>query len=252
MNPSVPPLDVIARDPAALDESAIKEIAQRDNMNESTVDRYFAVGRSAIAAIAKVLIIHGSGAPTDVLDFACGFGRVARYLRAAFPAARLSVADDWREAVDFSARTFEAAPIYSAANFSTIPLGGPFDLIWCGSLMTHVSEHDVLAIMDLFERHLRPGAAMIFTTHGREMYRRRISGKHSFGITDAQFEELAATYQSGRHGFVEYPHRRHYGISLTPPQWIVAAVAAHERLSLISFTEAGWDNHQDVVAVAKR
>ena len=51
----------------------------------------------------------------SILDFGCGFGRVLRMLKAAYPEARLTAADVKREGVDFCARRHLGVSIASPA-----------------------------------------------------------------------------------------------------------------------------------------
>lgn len=49
---------------------------------------YINVGRSAIGMIAASMVAAGLPSPKRVLDLACGYGRVARYLKVFFRTAR--------------------------------------------------------------------------------------------------------------------------------------------------------------------
>ena len=69
---------------------------------------------------------------------ACGHGRVMRVLRAAFPAATLIACDIDRDGVDFCAQTFGAVPVYSDVDPANVRIEQQVDLIWVGSLFTHV------------------------------------------------------------------------------------------------------------------
>ena len=41
-----------------------------------------------------------------------------------------------------------------------------------------------------------------------------------------------------------------YGISMAPLGWIYIDLLQKSHLSLKDYIESGWDNHQDVVAIA--
>ena len=79
---------------------------------------------------------------TNILDLPSGYGRVMRFLKAEFPEAALTACDVIREGVDFCARTFGARAIYGKEDPSELELDERFDLIWCGSLLTHVDEEN--------------------------------------------------------------------------------------------------------------
>src|SRR5436309_14349941 len=101
---------------------------------------YFEYGETAVRLIRLAMDATGTGqVPThNVLDFPSGHGRVLRTLKAAFPRARLTACDIDHDAVDFCAETFGAEPIYSDEDPRAIELPGQYDLIWCGSLFTHL------------------------------------------------------------------------------------------------------------------
>ena len=78
----------------------VKEISPNDTMlsKDKNMRHYLSVGRSALLVINAVLTARmsyagGDAAPESILDFGAGYGRVARFLRAGFPRARVEVTD---------------------------------------------------------------------------------------------------------------------------------------------------------------
>jgi SAM-dependent methyltransferase len=80
---------------------------------------------------------HGFG---RVLDFACGYGRVSRWLAAELGADRLVVSDIVAPAVAFQRRTFGVEGIVSTERPGELAIGERFDLVWVASLFTHLPE----------------------------------------------------------------------------------------------------------------
>ena len=78
---------------------------------------------------------------SEILDLPCGHGRVMRWLRATFPKASLTACDIDGDGVSFCAETFGARPALSSTDPEDLVLG-TFDLIWCGSLLTHLRPGD--------------------------------------------------------------------------------------------------------------
>ena len=70
-----------------------RSILDGDLMFAGDPVHYLSCGASALNAILSVLQSTQVGAPAAILDFGGGAGRVTRWLRAAFPAAALSVCD---------------------------------------------------------------------------------------------------------------------------------------------------------------
>ncbi len=105
-------------------------------------DHYLLVGLSAIRCIEAALenaIIRTSGIKS-ILDFPVGYRRVLRFLRVRFPQARISGAEIDFSAMKFCIRQFSVEPITAPQDFSLLSTPGKFDLIWCGSLVTHLNE----------------------------------------------------------------------------------------------------------------
>jgi SAM-dependent methyltransferase len=75
-----------------------------------------------------------------VLDFACGYGRVSRWLAAELGPGRLAVSDIVAPAVAFQRATFGVEGIVSTERPEELPIAERFDLVWVGSLFTHLPE----------------------------------------------------------------------------------------------------------------
>jgi SAM-dependent methyltransferase len=122
----------------------------RDMMYEGHPTAYFLSGYSALFCIRKALDKAGKKSVASILDFACGHGRVLRSLAADFPKARLVALDTNKAGVDFCAKVFGAKPVYSNIDFSNLSFDGKFDLIWVGSLFTHLRGERWPILMTFF------------------------------------------------------------------------------------------------------
>ena len=85
-------------------------------------------------------------------------GRVTRMLRARYPSAEITVCDLDHLCVDFTAAHFSARGVYSKPNFGGLELGAVFDLIWVGSLLTHLPEHQTRQFLDFAVRQMGPNS----------------------------------------------------------------------------------------------
>jgi SAM-dependent methyltransferase len=217
-----------------------------DGMYHGDGVHYFKVGLSAIHCIDKALAAAGLKEVRTILDFPCGSGRVMRFLRQRFPEARITACELAKGPVQFCVRTFDAEPAFSSLNLDEVSLGKQFDLIWCGSLVTHLNKDGIAALFRLFRRHLEPGGLMIFTTHGDFVARRIPTRDFDYGLTADQIEKIAIRYPETGYGFEDYPGEKNYGVSLTSPEWIRARITEVGGLREVFFRERGWDDHQDV------
>jgi SAM-dependent methyltransferase len=239
--------------------NVITDISPHDDMYEKqNAAHYFKVGQSALRGIKLAMLAAGKGTFTNILDFGSGHGRVMRTLHAAFPNARLTACDLVPDAVEFCAKTFAAVPVVSKQNPKEVPIGGNFDLIWCGTMFTNINEQRTTEFLTLFYELLAPEGLLLFTTHGRYVADRLRRGESSYGLDKEAVPGLLADYDRKGCGFREYPQqviREHfsidigsYGISLHSPAWVFQQLIKLPDTRLLTFTERGWDDHQDVVS----
>lgn len=221
-------------------------IYYRDGMYHGDASHYFKVGLSALSCIDAALAEAKLKQVRTILDLPCGGGRVMRFLVHRFPDAEVTACELAAGAVNFCARNFGAQPALSSLDLDQVSLGKQFELIWCGSLVTHLNEHGIGALLRLFQRHLGPGGLMIFTTHGDFVERRIPTRDFDYGLTAEQIDRIGKDYSKSGYGFEDYAGEKDYGVSLTSPGWIRARVQQLGGLREVYFKERGWDNHQDV------
>src|SRR5262249_46249666 len=125
------------------DNALDRTVAPDDEMYLYGPDWYFAVGLSGLRCVLQALSACHLSSVSSILDLPCGHGRVARYFRAAFPTAELTFCDLNRSGVDFCVNQFSGRGIYSQVDLRRVALGGPFDVIWVGSLFTHLDASRV-------------------------------------------------------------------------------------------------------------
>lgn len=118
------------------------------------VDHYFSVGADGLRILVAALIQSLREPPQTILDFPSGSGRVTRHLRAFFPDARIFACDLYESHLDFCVREFGAESIVSKENFDEIDFGLRFDVIFCGSLLTHLPEDLFRSVFRLISRSL--------------------------------------------------------------------------------------------------
>ena len=127
----------------------------------SSPEEYLSAGLSAVRCIDYVLARSaGHNNVRSILDFASGYGRVLRFLKARFPLADITSSDIDPTAVDFCRRAFSVNTIVSSLDFGGISMSNKFDLIWCGSLVTHIDENRAARLLRLFRDHLSPSWAL--------------------------------------------------------------------------------------------
>jgi SAM-dependent methyltransferase len=197
---------------------------------------YLIGGATALRCIKQAMTAAGRSDVENVLDLPCGFGRVLRILKAAFPGARFTACDINRDGVDFCARTFDARPVYSAFDPSEVELGERFDLIWVGSLFTHLDGDRWPVLLDLLLDSLVPGGLLVFTTFGRlGQQRLRI-----MTMEDDQIERMLADYDNHGFGFQGFSWDPHWGMTITSADWVRQQIAERPAFRLVSHAEQAW------------
>lgn len=225
-------------------------LAQSDNMHMSTAERYFIVGASALNAIQGAMQVAGSPEPQSILDYGCGGGRVMRWMRAAFPNADIVASDLIRENMQFCADTFRATAWESSTDLSILEPRRSFDLIWVGSVATHLPEASSRTMIDRFSSWLKPGGLLVVTLHGDYIRERLALGVH-YSLTDEGVAIVLKDAARTGYGYADYPHAKGYGISLVTPDWVEARIGELKDCRRLSYRPRGWDNHQDVLAIQK-
>lgn len=221
-----------------------RTIAPGDAMWTGDLEDYLSVSYSAVAQIAHAMAVCGRTGLPRILDFACGHGRVMRALRAAFPDAELSGCDVDRDGVDFCASRFGAVRVYSDPDAARVVLDGQFDLIWVGSLLTHLDAPRCRAFLDLFRHHLGERGLLVVSTHGRNAVKR-------WPRDDARTDAIIADFEREGFGYRDHPGLDGYGTSACTPAWIAATLAEWTDLMLVGYVERGLADHQDIVAALK-
>jgi SAM-dependent methyltransferase len=216
----------------------------------TTREHYFQVGRSALRCVTVAMIAAGKQTVGRILDLPCGHGRVLRTLKAAFPDAELTACDIAHDGVDFCARTLGARPVYGTAS-EPPKLDREFDLIWCGSLLTHLDAPRWPEFLKLFDAALSRDGVFVFTTHGTRVIERIGTEGETYGLDRTGLESVVEGFNTTGFGYHDYPNSQSYGISVASTAWVCQQLSQFRRLRLLTYTEAGWDHHQDVVACTR-
>ena len=224
----------------------VRNIAAGDTMYAGGDERYLAVGLSALRCIGDAL---AGRRPRRILDLPSGFGRVTRMLRAQYPEAAITVCDLDRAGVDFAAAQFGARPAYSVEDFAALALGETYDLVWVGSLITHLSERQTRAFLAAMARHMRPGSTLVASAHGPSI----VGGLHDwgYGLEPCVVAGLLDDYGVAGYGHRGYGGSDGYGISMSDELWWREAMVDGP-FRLAAYSAKAWDDHQDIAVLRRR
>jgi SAM-dependent methyltransferase len=127
-----------------------------------------------------------------------------------------------------------------------------YDLIWVGSVFTHLPQHKAVSLIANLKASLRPFGILIYTTHGRVTTANleasnEDSQPNRYGIDNEGAGRLIDSYHRTGFGYCDYPHQTNYGIAAGKPGWFIDRTS-DERTLLLFAQERGWDTHQDVLS----
>lgn len=230
-----------------------RTVSPKDGMVYPGVEeQYFDLGRRALELVLFSAQLCDKPHYPDILDLPCGYGRVLRWLRAEYRYARITACDLDRPAVDFCAAELGAIPMYSQPDLRALPFAAQFDLIWVGSLLTHLPEAQWLVALDCFVRWTRECGVLIFSTHGRCYTSLLARGQRN--VTE-NINKPALLEDFARTGFAFQPYfedpTRQYGVSATSPEWLQRVLQRYPDVIMRAYLEEAW-GMQDVVILYKK
>jgi SAM-dependent methyltransferase len=135
---------------------------------------YFVSGLEIAETIERIAAARFGGLSRvgRMLDFGCGYGRVTRFLLRSLAAERLWACDLLGGAVEFQEQRFGARGFRSASRPEELapPAGAaPFDLIYVGSLFTHLPPQRFSPWFDRLAGLLAPEGLLVMSVHDREL-----------------------------------------------------------------------------------
>lgn len=236
--------------PLAVDRT----LAPRDGMVAAGLEeQYFDLGRRALELIHFSSVLCDKPHYPAILDLPCGHGRVLRWLRAHYPYAQITACDLDRDGVDFCAQQFGAQPVYSQPDLRALPFTAQFDLIWVGSLVTHLDEERWLRTLDCLIRWTKECGVIVFSTQGRTVTSLLARGRRNVA---ENIDKPALLEEFARRGFAyqryfESTPEEDYGFAATSPEWLLRQLQRYPDVIVRAYLEEAW-GMQDVVILYKK
>ena len=227
-------------------------ISPTDTMND---EHYLSAGRSAVDCILKALSATSITSVNRVLDLPCGHGRVLRHLVALFPDAQIDASDLEKDGVAFCEKTFGVRGIVSDPDLTKAPLRGGYDLIWVGSLFTHLRRDITQRWLAHLASLLSDKGIVIATTHGRWCEHIYETVRY---ISEDKWMKIVSECRASGYGYASYSrqesHRfidHDYGVSMALPSAITNDIENISGVRIYGYMERGWADHQDVVVYGR-
>ncbi len=231
-----------------------RTLALRDGMVAAGLEeQYFDLGRRALELIHFSSVLCDKPHYPAILDLPCGHGRVLRWLKAHYPYANLTACDLDRDGVDFCAQQFGATPVYSEPDLRALPFNAQFDLIWVGSLVTHLDEARWLTTLDCLVKWTKECGVIVFSTQGRTVTSLLARGRKNVAENIHKPELLEDFARTGfaYQRYFETTPEADYGFAASSPEWVMRAVQRHPDIIIRAYLEEAW-GMQDVVILYKK
>jgi SAM-dependent methyltransferase len=216
------------------------------------VAHYMAVGVSALEGLSEAMLLARRTRFDRILDLPCGGGRVTRHLRAFFPESEIVVSDLDKAKEAAVKAQFAVAGLDVPADFNGTPRQ-TFDLIFVGSLLTHLNGARIERALGFLLASLENGGLLVCTTHGRGAISDVLANQRKRSALRGAAADLALKVWLPRAGHLYRGSRHHarYGTSLTMPSWILRRLEHDPRTRILGFKERAWISHQDLMIVQR-
>ncbi len=241
-------------------------MSPKDNMLTANIEAYKRTSLSGLQCVQNAVASVNKNPETikNILDFGCGYGRVLRALKAGFPEAKITACDLMENAIQFCAETFSALPVQGYEDMRRIELPERYDVIWVGSVFTHLPAERWGDFLTFFEKNLAPNGVLVFSVHGRTaLWVFQNHSLHKSKMSKRDFEKIKRKYKSTGYSFFNYPNqhtsalfkmgirvsKKAYGLSFTRPDWLCSYLLKYENLFLSNYSEGGWGRNHDVVSL---
>jgi SAM-dependent methyltransferase len=225
----------------------VRDVHPNDKMFKTGPDWYFPVGQSGVDCIFAALPLTKLESVKRILDLPCGHGRVARHLRAAFPDAEIHFSEIDKEGADFCAKTFGGKPHYSVPDLTKANVPSGFDVIWIGSLFTHLPRDKVQLWLTYLSERLAPNGILVATFHGY------FAAANTNAGASIDMAKLRRSFETTGYGFGAYEPAKseEYGFSLSRPSCTIDMACSIPGTRIVSYTERGWAQNHDVLALSR-
>jgi len=241
-------------------------MSPNDHMLTASKEAYIRTSLSGLKCVQNAVASVNKSPETikSILDFGCGYGRVLRALKAGYPEATITACDLMEDSVRFCAEAFNAIPVRGHEDLSRIDLREKYDVIWVGSVFTHLPVERWAELLSFFERNLAPNGVLVFSVHGRTAL--WVFENHTLNksrMSEDDFAEIKRNYKKSGYSFFNYSRshvtslsnmgidvsKNAYGLSFTRPDWLCTYLLKFEKLFLSNYCEGGWGRNYDVVSL---
>jgi SAM-dependent methyltransferase len=177
------------------------------------------------------------------LDFASGYGSVARHLPNVAPTLHLSACDIHPQAVSFLKDVLSIDAFQSDTDPKRLELP-KFDVVFALSFFSHLPKRTFAGWLEALFAAVNPGGVLIFTTHGEYAHKKVLAYIKTLIVDDEQFGFVPGSEQRDL-------NRDDYGVTVCYPPFVISRLQQIPGVRLAQFSESDWWNVQDTYACIK-
>lgn len=150
-----------------------------ETVSAVSLESYIARGQFVASFLYALFEEHHKGPIRDIYEWGCGPGRVLRHLPSFItePTVQLYGSDYEERSIAWASKSLPG--INFCINDLTPPLpfaDQSFDIVYCTSVFTHLSQHMHGVWLDELLRVLREHGTLVMTTHG-DSFRHKLLGQ---------------------------------------------------------------------------
>src|SRR6266508_3471736 len=245
-------------------------ISSKDSMMTGDLASYFRTSRQGLDCILAGLKAadREPGTIKSVLDFGSGYGRVYRAMAVSFPDAELTASDLIADAAQFCAETFGGDWVQSTEDLA-FSLPRKYDLIWLGSVFTHLPAYRWCRLLDFLNQSLNPEGIVVFTSHGAtalHYFEHGLMAANPNICPAGRFAAMKACLHLIGFDFIPnqpYAMKHHrtvegaaltdgeYGFSFATQWWVSDLINRMPGWELVFYAAPGWGNNHDGITIRK-
>lgn len=213
--------------------------------HSKAVEAYFTGGLDCARRFTALCREHLQSDPKTVLEFASGYGRVARHAKHVLPATSWTCSDVHTRAVEFNADRLGLDSSISPSRPQDWPVERRFDVVFALSFFSHMPDATFAPWLERVFSAVEHGGLLVFTTHGATSL-----GNMKAGGFDANFN-VNGFYWNAQSDQRDIDSTE-YGTSAVTLSYVQRALRSLPQAELIRFQQAFWWSHQDLYVVRKR
>jgi SAM-dependent methyltransferase len=189
------------------------------------------------------------------LDFGCSSGRVVRVLTAAYPEVEWEACDPIESSIAWARSNL------AGVRFEVSPVDPPlpydrdyFDFVFAISIWSHFSDDAALRWFAEMGRVVRPGGALVITTHGNQSiaHESRLGRRSPEQLAEIRDRLFTGGYwfapefgERGDHGLVNPD----WGTAFLTPEWLLSRLTP--RWHFVAFSPGRAEANQDVIVLVR-